>query len=111
MAVFGFCAAGSAGNPSLIIPEALRGAVDAALEGASEGFAEVDDGVAQGTGPVLPAPTRLADVEVPEAMGGKGLELPLGPFEPQLPCLLTALRLDCAVDDFSLRILRPPLAG
>ena len=38
-------------------------------------------------------------------MGGNGL--PLATL-PQLPCLLTADRLDCAVELFNFSTLRPP---
>ena len=107
MVVFGFTAAGSAGNASEDVGFAIRemGALDEGREVAGEGREEDDaDGVSQGVAPTLPAPTRLADVA--GGMGGKGLAFVA---LPQLPCRLTAEREDFCVELLSLSTRRPPL--
>ena len=63
-----------------------------------------DDGASQGGAPMRWGVDRLVDNEAD--IGGNGW--PLTAF-PQLPCLLTADREDCAVELFSLSTRFPPL--
>lgn len=62
------------------------------------------DGASQAA--VVARPAAPARADDPAGIGGNGFaEAAL----PQLPCLLTAEREDCAVEFLSLRIRRPPL--
>lgn len=102
--VFGFAAAGKAGNASELVAFAALevGGLEDGRDEAGEGREEVDVAT-HGVAPTLPAPTRLAD---DTGMGGKGMAL--GAL-PQLPCLLTAERDDCCVELLSFSTRRPPL--
>lgn len=98
--VFGFAVAGKAGNDSEAIDLAEEEELGGALEVRPEDGRGLDDaedveGVIQGVGPTRPAPARLAETE----MVGNGSALAA---LPQLLCLLTADREDCAVEDFNL---------
>jgi len=127
----GFCAAGSAGNAS---PFALgRAAVAIGLMDVGRGGAgggrgvegldddDDDDGAIQGGARDAPGsgPFTAADAGkpgngllclVPPALAPATAPALMVDAEPQLPCLLTALLLDCAVELLSFNILFPPLA-
>ena len=111
--VFGFAATGSAGKASIAAPFILLAVVGGLESGCEDkGGGGLDDdeeeeeaeGATHGVAPTRPAPTLLAEgAGVEEGNGFVAVEL------PQLPCLLTAERDDCAVELLSLRTRRPPL--
>lgn len=101
--VLGLAAAGSAGKASTAAEtsgfpkvEGLDTGRDGAGEGLDEDEAEAD-GATHGVAPTRPAPALLAEDAGIDGNGFVAVEL------PQLPCLLTAERDDCAVELFSLR--------
>lgn len=107
MVVFGFAAAGNAGKAlsegveDNVVDE-IPGDRELGRDDGREG-SEGADGASQAAVVARPTPARADD---PAGMGGNGFaEAAL----PQLPCLLTAEREDCAVEFLSLRIRRPPL--
>ncbi len=126
----GFCAAGSAGNASPVglgLAPVATGLVDVDCDGAGKGRGveglddddDDDDGAIQGGARVAPGsgPFAAADAGkpgnavpcfAPPALAPAVLALMVD-AEPQLPCLLTALLLDCAVELLSFSILFPPL--
>ena len=100
-AIFGFVV-GSAGKELevLAVSSLLNSSCEVVRDGPAEGLGEEDlEGEATHAAdlPALPAPGRpLLD----EGIAGKE--------EPQLPCLLTGERDDCAVELFSFKTREPP---
>ena len=105
----GFAPAGRAGNASERSLEVFLASDtwEETRDGTGEGRANTG-GAAHGVAPGLEAPTRLPDPATPNDNGGKGLLLEA---EPQLPCLPTAERDDCAVELFNFKTLEPPCAA
>ena len=107
MKVFGFAATGRAGNieSEAAAADERIGSGPAGRRDEGRGWNMEEDeaeGAIQGVGPTRPAPARLAeDVDI-GGNGGGGAAL------PQLLCLLTAEREDCAVEDLSFRTREPP---
>lgn len=102
----GFAAAGKDGNASEAVLVAVFGGGGLICGREGAGDERVDTaGVAHGVAPTRPVPTRFADAAAPDCTAGKGLGL--AAF-PQLPCLLTAEREDCAVELFNFSTLLPP---
>ena len=100
--VLGFGAAGRAGKASLFgVVDLGFDDVDAGIGGT--GKTRDDEEVTHGVAPTLPAPVLFVDEG---GIAGKGFAFTA---PPQLRCLLTADRDDCAVELFSLKTLRPPL--
>ena len=119
--VLGLAAAGRAGKASAADEDAaafFRNVdVAAGAEGVSAGEALDEEGVADAQGVVDVAAERdeeagsdgnelALDAAMPaRELDDDGITRPL----PQLPCLLTADRLDCAVELFNLRTRLPPV--
>ena len=101
--MLGLAAAGKAGNASPAVAREVVG-----LETGREGGADepLEEEVAAQGGAWLDDPPPLA-----RALGAsiEGKDLPFATLLPQLPCLLTALLLDCAVELFSFKTRLPPL--
>lgn len=112
ISVFGFVAWGRAGKESRAGGAVEVVGLDTGRDDGAEGGLEDDEPATQ-AGAWLPPPRFDDDddaVAPPRAeyrgVEGKGF-LPLAML-PQLPCLLTADRLDCAVELLSFKTLLPP---